>query len=281
MKKDFATIMLSFGLLCICVAVAGCNVQIGCCVPLAKFEKIVHLSEPMAAGSSFSARTHDGQIKITGGDVTDCNVTAEIVARAGSFKKAEEIAEKTKLSLERIGNGLRVKIDRPLLLNQSIDVQLDVKVPANCDLGLITRDGDITVDNVTGAIDVKTGDGSIVMSRVGDKIKAQSFDGTIRIRENVGSVSAKSFDGKITVEYSKDADGVCDISLTTNDGTIDLKAPENFSASVEISTNDGSIQSDLPIEIAGKLSKKRIKGVIGTGRGKLYVKSGDGTIRIR
>jgi hypothetical protein len=281
MKKDVTPIMLPFCLLCICIAVAGCNVHIACCIPLAKYEKIVHLSEPMAEGSSFSARTHDGSIKVIGGDIADCNVTATIIARAGSYTQAEEIAERTKLSLERLESGLKVKVEKPLLICQSIDVQFDVKVPANCNLELITKDGDITVEDIKGIINVKTGDGTIAMSRVGDKIKARSFDGTIRIRENIGDISARSFDGRITVAYSEDAEGVCDVTLTTNDGTIDLRTPEDFSAAVEISTNDGSIHSDLPIEVAGKLSKKRIKGTIGTGRGRLYVKSGDGTIRIR
>ena len=281
MKKNFIAIMLFFCLLFIWFTATGCNIQVGCCVPWVKYEKIVHLSGPMAAGSLFSAKTQDGSIKVAGGDVTDCNVTATIVARAGSDVKARELADKTKLSLERLGSGLTVKIERPLMLNQSVDVHLDVKVPTNCDMKLITRDGDITAENIKGAIDVKTGDGTIAMSRVGEKIKARSFDGTIRIQENIGDINARSFDGRITVAYSKDAGGVCDVSLITNDGTIDLTAPENFSAKAEISTNDGLIQSDLPIQVTGKLGKKRIKGIIGTGQGRLYVKSGDGTIRIR
>ncbi len=282
MKKYIIAIMLPFSLLCMWIAVAGCDIQIGCCVPLAKYERTVHLSEPMAVGSLFSAKSHDGWIKIAGSDITDCNITATIVARAGSYTKAEKIAERTKLSLERLGRGLKVKVEKPLLpMNQSIDVQFNVKVPTNCDLELVTKDGDITVENVMGMINVKTGDGTIVMSRVGEEIKARSFDGTIRIQENIGDISAKSFDGRIIIAYSKDAGGVCNVSLTTNDGTIDFKTPENFSANVEISTNDGSIQSDLPIEVAGKVKKKRIKGTIGTGQGKLYIRSRDGTIRIR
>ncbi len=281
MKKDFVPRMLPFYLLCICITVAGCNIHIGCCVPLAEYKRTVNLSEPMAAGSLFSAKSHDGRIPVAGRNIADCNVTATIIARAGSYTQAEKIAERTKLSLERVESGLKVKVEKPLLICQNIDVQFDVKVPANCNLELVTRDGDITIEDVKGIINAKTGDGSIAMSRVGDKIKARSFDGTIRIQENIGDIIARSFDGRITVAYSKDADGVCDVSLTTNDGTIDFKTPENFSADVEISTNDGSIESDLPIEIAGKLNKKRIKGTIGTGRGRLYVKSGDGTIRIR
>lgn len=281
MKKGFVAILLPFCLVFMTFVITGCDIQVRCCVPLAKYEKTVHLSEPMAAGSSFSARTHDGSIKVTGCEVADCNVTATIIARAGSFNKARELAENTKLSLKKINEKLTVKIDRPLLFNQSVDVHLDVKVPTSCNMKLITGDGDIKIENIKGMIDVKTGDGTINMSQVGEVIKAGSFDGTIRIKENKGDVSARSFDGRIIIEYANDAAGVCDISLITNDGTIDLNTPEDFSAKTEISTNDGSIHSDLPIQVTGRLSKRRLKGVIGTGEGKLYIKSGDGTIRIR
>lgn len=264
------------------IAVAGCNIRIGCCVPLTKYERTVHLSEPMAAGSLLSAKSHDGWIKVTGSDITDCNVTAIIIARAGSDIKAKNIAEQTELKLERLGRRLTIKVVKPLLLlNQSVDVKLNIKVPTNCDLELVTKDGDITVENVKGMIDVKTSDGTIILSQVGEEIKARSYDGSIRIQGNIGDVGVKTFDGKITVEYSKDAGGVCDVSLITNDGTVDFKAPANFSANAEISTNDGSIQSALPIEVTGKLEKKRIKGMIGTGEGKLYIRSRDGAIRIK
>lgn len=284
MKKSFNSILLTSALISVWIAVTGCVIiRSGSPIPLAKYERTVRLSEPTATGSLLSLKSHDGRIFVAGEDTTDCNVTAIIVARAGSEIKAKQIAEQTNLRLERTGDGLTVKTRKPLMLaiNQCVDVHFDVKVPTNSNLKLNTKDGDITVENINGTIDVKTGDGKITLLHVGKKIKAHSFDGSIRIRENTGDVDVKTFDGKIDVSYSEDASGICDISLVTNDGTIDLDTPVDFSANVEISTNDGSIQSDLPIEVAGKLSRKRIKGTIGTGRGNLYIRSGDGTIRIK
>jgi hypothetical protein len=284
MNKTFISIQLTSTLMSICIAVTGCVIiQKGNPIPLAKYERTVQLSEPMTMNSLFSAKSYDGRITVTGEDTTDCSVTATIVARAGSEAKAKQIAEKTNLSLERTSNRLTVNVEKPLPLwiNQCVDVNFDVKLPINSNLELNTTDGDITVENINGIVDVKTGDGKIELLQAGPKIKARSFDGTVRVRENTGDVDIKTFDGKINVTYSEDASGICNISLITNDGTIDLNTPADFSANAEISTNDGSIQSDLPIQITGKLSRKKIKGIIGTGQGNLYIKSGDGTIRIK
>jgi len=327
MKGDFLTRILLSCLLCSLIAVAGCYIHIGYIGPMARCERTVQLSKPIAAGSLFAAKSRDGWITVTGSDVTDCNVTATIIARADSEKNARRIAEETTVKLERFGNRLTVKVGKPILMtNQSVDVQLKATVPKNCDVELGTDDGDITIENVNGKIDIKTDDGTlnlsrivggvkirgndgsinvqdvngdvklqrdgggidiqtddgtVTLSRVGGGIKVRSNDGSIRIDEVSGDVKLESDDGRITAVYSEDAGGVCNVSLITHDGAIDFTAPVDFSANVEIITDDGSINTDLPIKVTGKLGKSGIKGTIGTGEGNLYIKTDDGSIRIR
>ena len=107
--------------LCLLVVIAGCCIQIGCGIPLAKYEKTVRLTEPLIAGSVLAVETRNGSITVAGGDVTDCNVTATIIARAGSKADAERLAEQTKIRLEPFGNRLTAKIERPsTICNQSV-----------------------------------------------------------------------------------------------------------------------------------------------------------------
>ncbi|MGD2095779.1 MAG: DUF4097 family beta strand repeat-containing protein, partial [Phycisphaerales bacterium] len=81
--------------------------------------------------------------------------------------------------------------------------------------------------------------------------------------------------------YSENAPPVCDISLITHNGSIELESPPNFSAEVNASTHNGSINTDLPITVKGKVSKRRLVGTIGTGEGKLRLETHNGSIRIR
>ena len=327
MKSGIFTKILLYCLLCSLIVVAGCYIQIrGYSYPQARYERTVQLSRPMSAGTLFAANSNDGRINVTGGAVTDCNVTATIIVRADTDEKARTIAEKTKVKLEQFGSKLTVKLEKPILItNQSVDIQVEAMVLKNCDVELSTDDGDITIENINGDIDIKTDDGSVSLARIAGDIKIRSNDGSvniqefnsdvilqragwidiqtddgsvtisrvvgdIKVRSNDGStkvqqvtgdVNIQSDDGRITVVYSEDAGGVCNISLVTDDAAVDLTAPANFSANVEVITDDGSINTDLPIKVTGKLGKSGIKGTIGTGEGRLYIKTNDGSIRIR
>ena len=327
MKSGIFTRILLYCLLCSLIAVAGCYIQIrGYSYPRARYERTVQLSRPMSAGTLFAAKSNDGWITVNGSETTDCNVTATIIARADSDEKARTIAEKTKVKLEQFGSKLTVKLEKPILMmNQSVDIQVEAMVVKSCDVELSTDDGNITIENINGDIDIKTDDGSVslariagdikvrsddgsinvqefnsdvnlqragwidiqtddgsvTMSRVVGNIKVRSDDGSTRVEEVAGNVNIQSDDGRITVVYSEDAGGVCNVSLVTDDAAIDITAPANFSADVEVITNDGSINTDLPIKLTGKLGKSGIKGTIGTGQGRLYIKTDDGSIRIR
>jgi hypothetical protein len=282
MRNGVLTRTLLILLLCSLITVAGCYVQMGPGFAMARYQRTVQLSEPMAAGCSFAAKTNDGWIIVNGRDVTDCNVTATVIARANSDKNARRIAEDTRLSLERFGNRLTLRVERPMLMtNQSVDVQFKAMVPETCNVELGTDDGDITIENINGSIDARTDDGTVTLSAVKGVMKVKTDDGSIHARKVAGDAEFETDDGKITVSYLEEADGVCSVSLIADDGSIDFTAPSGFSAQVQVSTDDGSIHTDLPIQVRGKLHKDRIEGTIGLGEGKLHVRTDDGSIRIR
>jgi DUF4097 and DUF4098 domain-containing protein YvlB len=281
----------------------------------------------MSGVTLLSGKSNDGWITVTGGDVTECSVTATIIAQAKSDEKAQRIAEESEVKLEKFGSKLTVKLEKPVLwTNESVDIRFTAMVPKDCDLELETDDGDITTENINGDVEIKTDDGKVSLSqisgdirvnsndgpvtiqdvnvddklpgnagwidietddgrvtliRVTGDIKVRSNDGSVRIEEVAGDVDVQSDDGRITVVYSEGTGSVYNVSLVTNDGAIDFTAPMDFSADVEVITDDGSIDTALPIQVSGKLGKSGIKGVIGTGEGRLYIKTDDGSVRIR
>jgi hypothetical protein len=140
---------------------------------------------------------------------------------------------------------------------------------------------DVTLQRENGTIDIETDDGTITLSGIKSNLKVRNNDGSVTARDIIGDIDVQTDDGTITVVCSEDANRICDVSLVTNDAPIEFTAPANFSARVEINTNDGSIHSDLPIKVTGKIGKSGLKGTIGTGDGNLYIKTDDGSIRIR
>lgn len=270
-------------LLCMILLIAGCYIDLGCCSMQAKYERTVQLSAPLSPGSNFAATTHNGSITINGTDTAGCSLTATIVARAMTEEIARELAEEeVKVTLEPSGNGLVVKIDKPKYMrNRSVSVNLDVTIPNRANLKLNTHNGSVTITDIDGQIDATTHNGKVTAEKVSGTIELLTHNGSVTCQDVSGDSKLRTHNGKIKAYYSQSAQPVCDITMITHNGGIDLKTPPDFSAAVEASTHNGSIDTKLAITVIGKLSRKKIKGSIGKGEGKLHLETHNGSIDIR
>ena len=268
-------------LLCLAMFMTGC-INIGSCAMQAKYERSIQLSAPMSPGSTFEAQTHNGSIKINGADVADCNMTATIVTRAATDEEARELSENVKVTLVPSGNRLITRIDKPTqLINKSVSVSLDVEVPNKTDLDLITHNGSVEISDITGRLDATTHNGKVTSERVSGTTTFTTHNGSVTCGEFSGNTQLKSHNGSIKVSYTDTAPSVCDISIVTHNGGIELKTPPGYSGRIDASTNNGSINTDLPITVSGKISKGSLKGTIGAGEGQLYLETHNGSIRLK
>jgi len=282
MENGFLKKVSLGSLLCLLVVAAGCCINIGSCAMRAKYERTVQLSAPLSPGSDFAAQTHNGSITIAGADVTDCNVTATITARAITEENAKKLAEQIKIKLEPWGDKLTTKIDKPTFrFNQSVSVSLNVTVPNTTNLELTTHNGAVSITNITGRLNGTTHNGKVTTEQVSGSTKLRTHNGSVICRQVSGDTQLKTHNGSIKVYYSDAAPSVCDISLITYNGGIELATPSNFSGEVDASTHNGSIRTDLPITIVGKVSKNKLTGKIGTGQGNLHLETHNGSIRVR
>jgi hypothetical protein len=331
--------ILSGCLLTLTLLLGGSCIYIGDIGEMARCEREVPLSAPLSPGSSFAAQTSDGSITVEGLQTSECRVLATVVTHARTQEQAEELAQQIDVRLEPAGNGLKVVIDRPPVIhNAGFDVSLDVDLPTQTDLALVTSDGSVRISNITGNVNartsdgrvetqdirgdvtLKTSDGSISCARAdANTAELHTSDGSIKITEaTVGHCTARTSDGSITVtsargdqmelhtsdggircqgikvsrlgchtsdgsiqiEFASDSPNDPNVSATTSDGNITLTAPPDMSAVIEAYTNDGSIHTALPITIQGKIGKS-LQGTIGSGKGKVYLKTHDGSITIR
>ncbi|MEN6335033.1 MAG: DUF4097 family beta strand repeat-containing protein [Phycisphaerales bacterium] len=146
-----------------------------------------------------------------------------------------------------------------------------------------TSDGPIEISDATaGSLTADASDGSITMENVrADAATVRTIDGAIRWRDAVAArIDCHSSDGSIDVEYGPDGPKAPDVSITASEGGVSLVTPPEVSAQVDAATNDGSIHTDLPITIQGKVGKS-LRGRIGDGEGRIYLRTGDGSITIR
>jgi hypothetical protein len=280
-KYHFAKVSLGC-LTCLVILSAGCCINIGGCFMQAKYERTMQLSAPLSPGSAFEAQTHNGSITIKGADVTECSMTATIVAQAGTDEEAQELAEQVNVTLVPSGNRLITKIDRPTqLVNKSVSVSLDVEVPNKMDLGLVSHNGAVEISDITGRIDATSHNGKVTGDKISGNTIFETHNGAITCDEISGNAKLTSHNGSIKAFYTDTAPSVCDISIVTYNGGIEVKTPPNLSAKIDVSTHNGSINTDLPITVSGKISKSELKGTIGAGEGQMHLETHNGSIRIR
>jgi len=282
MRTGLLTKVSLICVLCLLITMMGCYVNIGSWAMRAKYEKIVQLSAPLQPGSTFAAQTHNGSVTIEGAEVTDCNLTATIIAQAMTEEDAKKLAEQTKIKLEPFGDKLTVKIEKPTLMrNRSVSVNLNVKVPNQTNLELTTYNGAVKIANITGEVNGTTHNGGVTATKVSGTAKLGTHNGSITCEEISGDVQLGTHNGGVKVFYSEAAQPVCSVSVVTHNGGVEFTAPPNFSAVVEASTHNGSIKTDLPITVSGEVSKEKLTGTIGMGQGKLHLETHNGSITIK
>lgn len=239
----------------------------GCCINVgelfrAKYRTTEHLSVPIEGVTDLDVQTHIGSITVTGSNVTDCNIVAEITVKAATRDNARKLAEQVKIELAASDNKLAVTTRKPdSLSDKRLTVNLKVTVPAVMNLTCEAHIGTIKVSDIRGRILASTNVGSIICSKVFSNLA---------LTANVGSIE---------VNCDDDAPPVCNAEIITNVGSINFVGPSHLSAKVNASTNVGSIKTRRPMTITGDL-KKSITGTIGVGEGQISLKTNVGSIEI-
>lgn len=268
--------------LCLLVLVAGCCINIGSCIK-AKHKRTEKLSAPIEPGSTLLAETSFGSITITGADVADCEVIAEIAVQAPTKEEAQQIAEQVQIKLESTGKTLTLDVEKPKLkCNRSVGVSFEITVPKQTNIECETSFGKIKVSDIDGNVKAHTGFAAI---------EADDIQGAVHLETSYGQVScrritptellARSSFGAINIVCSPQTKPEINADIETSFGEIDFVAPPNYSGRVQLETSFGSIDTDLPLTVKGSLSEDKIKGSIGDGNGSLRLKTSFGSIKLR
>lgn len=257
MKKNYCIILTLGFYLCLLLIITGCGIHIGDW-SRAKYERTVQRQAPLAPGSTVVAQTSSGSITITGADVTDCNVVAQIRVQAPTEEEAQEIAEQVEIKLEPVGQTLTVRAEKPpKKRKRSISISYDINVPKQTNIDCTSSYGAIKLSDIDGNVKGKTSSGSISAEDIqgsaqldtsygpvtcrnitGDNIQLKSSSSAIRAETIVGSVNLKTSYGSITCD---DISGG-DIKLRTSSGKIKLSKASG--KDYDLHTSYGSINVD-------------------------------------
>ena len=119
--------------------------------------------------------------------------------------KADEIRNNLALGITRKGNGVAITAEYSRDIHWTFEswppVQLafTLTVPRRCNLKMVTRDGGVTVGEVKGRAEVKTGYGLIYFKGIDGDVVATSDFGDIVIAHCTGNLKLRSISGNFRV----------------------------------------------------------------------------------
>ena len=295
-------------LLAVAVSTAACDVTVNSSPTsyTAREEKRF----AVAGRPELTLGTFDGSIEIKAWDLSE--VVVEIEKRAADQALADAILVKA----DQSGNRIRVEVPKPaatdsvgkfrvgggvwLFGHVSSSARLTVSVPRECDVLARTGDGFITIERVSGRLDLDTGDGSVKGIGLGGTLKVHTGDGRLQFRDVAGKVDLDTGDGGIEVTgvlavvRAVTGDGSVTVragpgsataeawEIRTGDGGVFVDVPDTLGADLDARTSDGAVRIDgLSVTRTAEAERDSIRGRLGPGGQTVRIRTGSGTITIR
>ena len=256
------------------------SVRVGFGQEFAKEQLRVALSVPGKPGS-LEVELVNGSIRVTGYSGKD--VVIDATARGS---KHPSTSPGSAAGLRRIsaGNPLNLtaeeKNNRVEVTTESWKgpVDLTIRVPRNFSLKVSTvNDGDITIDNVAGELEVTNVNGDITLNQV------------------AGSAVANTVNGDLRATFTGITAGA-PMAFSTLNGKVDVTLPANASAALKMKSDRGEVYSDFDVALTkgqpkvartsqDGLSRLRTDdwtyGKINSGGAELTLKTFNGNIFLR
>jgi len=250
----------------------------------------------VAGTPELTLATFDGSIEVRAWDRPE--IVVEIVKRA----RVEDDLRRIEIKAEQSGNKVWVEARLPenalesLRWNRAIGARLIASVPRRTNLLVRTGDGAVDAVGVDGRIELRTGDGSVKATDLRGQVRVHTGDGAITVSDANASLDLETGDGSISVTGTVAAlkahtgDGAVSIAaasgssvgdewdIHTGDGGVNVRVPAAFSADVDLRTGDGTIRAE---KIEGEISRREVRGRVGSGGKPVRVRTGDGSITFR
>jgi hypothetical protein len=211
-------------------------------------EFTVPLSDPAKRGR-LKAHLNSGSIFVKGTARKDVLIKYSMIEDEGDHDHDEDDEDddhgnknhekgSSKSGMKRIGGGgidFEVTENSNFVKAQSDSwnrpMKLEIEVPVGFDLQVHTyNDGDISVSNIQGALELT------------------NFNGEITALNVSGSVVATTYNGEIRITFDKVTEGT-PMSYSTYNGDIDITFPATVKTSVKVKTEQGSIYSDFDMQL--------------------------------
>ena len=164
MARSTLSMSIAAGLCILSLKMTGCVIHTGQFGSWnqAKYERTANQQAPLGTNTAIDVESRNGSITITGAEADNFDVTATITGHAPTEEEAQELAEKTQIRLESVGNTLRVRADTPTTgNNRGVSVSYAITAPRRMNVKCESSFGSLHVAGVEGTVAGKSDNGSV------------------------------------------------------------------------------------------------------------------------
>ena len=208
-----------------------------------RFCEVRHTQAPAPRGTLTVDGLRNGGVSVIGADAGNLTITTRIQAQARTKAEAREIARQVRTVI----SGSTIRAEGPRDLDGAWwSANLIIWAPRRSDLRISTSNGPVSVEDVTGEMDLETRNGPLALRGLAGNVRARSSNGPLSI-----SLAGSRWEGR-------------GLDAETSNGPLSLRIPEGYNAHLEARTSNGPMSLGFPVTMVGRIGRN-ISTDLGSG----------------
>ena len=279
-----------------------------------RYREDFHKTFEVQPGGRLSVDNSNGSVEITGWEKSTVDITGT------KYASTEASMRNITIDIVQSGNNISIRTVRPSSYRGNMGAKYIIRVPARYELDrIVSSNGSIHVDSITGNARLKTSNGSLHSTRLVGRLDAETSNGSVEVTDQDGDTVLRTSNGRIRVDGVKGffeahtsngsvnaritdprpnapvkvetSNGSIDLTLAnlrdnsiranTSNSSITVHLPSNLNANLRAHTSNSNIQSDFDLMVKGGASSKHtLEGTVGSGGPTIDLETNNGSIRI-
>ncbi|NLG62312.1 MAG: DUF4097 family beta strand repeat protein [Candidatus Cloacimonetes bacterium] len=191
-----------------------------------------------------------------------------------------EIDVPVRMAVDVEGTNQSVRIDNVMapISVESVNGEVSVR-GGRQSIRLETVQGRITLENAAGTIDISSTNNTVRVRRSSGVIMVETVNGSITLEEvRATELEASTVNGSVLYNGTLDPAGTYTVS--THNGTIDMRVPQGTDATFVVSTFNGEFEVDFPIQVRDQETRGQYQFRLGSGAARVELESFSGNVRV-
>jgi hypothetical protein len=220
---------------------------------------------PLAEGGQVEVTNLNGAIEVSSAPGSTVEVVAERTARGSTDEEARKALSEIQIKEEVTPDKVRLEVPRlrtegvHLGPGPSRSVLFRLRVPKNVSVRLSSRNGQIQLTDLGGAVNAETTNGQILATGLSGVLDASTTNGGIRVKATAVQTGG--------------------IRLDTTNGSIELGIPASAKADISARCVNGSFKTD-GLALQGEPTRRRYEGKLNGGGPLIELSTTNGGIRL-